>query len=74
MSASIERAEQNAAKAAADENVRELHEEAGVFVDDGDDEVVIPTQQPNHSATAPTSNSNDHVKKEAPEMNIQLQR
>lgn len=65
----IEREEQDAAKAAADENVRELRKENGEH-SDSDDEVV------KHTSKLPdlTSSSHDKTKQEQPEMNIQLQR
>jgi hypothetical protein len=67
---SIAREEENAMKAAADENLQELREESEQLNDD--DEVI--TSKTNDSLAVSTKNSNDNVKKEAPEMNIQLQR
>jgi hypothetical protein len=67
---SIEREEENATKATAAENVQELREESELLNDD--DEVI--TSKTNDSLAVSTKNSNDNVKKEAPEMNIQLQR
>ncbi len=66
----IERNEQNAMSATAAENYKELENESEGI----NDEVVIPTSKPKDSLTTSTSNSNENVKKEAPEMNIQLQR
>ena len=72
--ASIVREEQDAAKAAAEENVRELRKELEQAEDDSDDEVVAPTTNTKPSSAPVTNKSNANVKKEAPEMNIQLQR
>ena len=70
--AKINREEQNAMKATADENIEELRKESDEINDDDHDDVVKPTFEP--SLDVSTKNSNDNVKKEAPEMNIQLQR
>jgi hypothetical protein len=75
--AAIEREEQNAAKEAADENRHELRkeEEEEENDDDSDDEVVVKSpSKPERPLATPTAKSNDNVKKEAPEMNTQLQR
>jgi hypothetical protein len=71
--ANIEREEQNAMNATAVENLEEFRKESKEMDDnDSGDEVVKPTVKP--SLDASTKDSNDNVKKEAPEMNIQLQR
>jgi hypothetical protein len=66
----IQRSEQSAMNATAVENYKELQNESEGI----DDEAVISTFKPENSLTTSTSNSNENVKKEAPEMNIQLQR
>ncbi|CAF0748436.1 unnamed protein product [Adineta ricciae] len=68
-SQNIEQEEQNATKAAADENARELRKENSEH-SDSDDEVV------KHTSKLPdlTSSSSGKTKREQPEMNIQLQR
>ena len=68
-SRNIEQEEQNASKAAADENVRELRKENSEH-NDSDDEVV------KHTSKLPdlTPSASSKTKREQPEMNIQLQR
>ncbi len=72
--ANVAKEETNAMKATADENVREIHKEFDEILDDSDDEVVVSTSKPERVLATPTTNSNNNVKKETPEMNIQLQR
>ncbi|CAF0726930.1 unnamed protein product [Adineta steineri] len=73
----VARAEANANQATADENVRELRKEEEEEVnDDSDDEVVATTGKPERpiAISKPnTDDKDDKVKKEPPEMNIQLQ-
>ncbi len=66
----IAKEEQGAMKATADENAEEIRKESEGL----DDEVITPRFKPECSLAASTLNSNDNVKKESPEMNIQLQR
>jgi hypothetical protein len=70
----IQQEEQNAMKAAAEENVQELRKEDGEVVEEDDDEVVLPPSKPERLSAGSTPTSNGNIKKEAPEMNIQLQR
>jgi len=74
--ASIEREEQSAMKATADENAQEIRKESEQLAEeeDDDDEVLTATSKTEPSLANSTKDSNDNVKKEAPEMNIQLQR
>lgn len=67
----IQTEEQNATKETADENIRELRKEAEESIDD--DVVRPPSKSDGLVAASTTTNSKDNVKKEPPEMNIQLQ-
>lgn len=74
--ASIAKHEESAMKAAADENLKELKKDSEEDIDDNDsdDEVIKPRFKPVSSLDEAKSNSNTNTKKEAPEMNMQLQR
>ncbi|CAF0839391.1 unnamed protein product [Rotaria sordida] len=65
INSSIENREQDAAKAAAEENAAEIRKEYGI----SDDDYPIQPKQINSTSTK----SDDKTKKEPPQMNIQLQ-
>ena len=67
--ASVTREEERAAEDTAAENLQELREEYGENVDNSDDDVVLPPLKTEHVP----NQSNEHVQKEPPKMNIQLQ-
>jgi len=70
----IEREEEDAMKETADENAGHVRKQAAEeFLDNSNDEVITSTAKPERLIATATSNSNDKNKKEAPEMNIQLQ-
>lgn len=71
--ANVANAERSAMRATAAENNKELRKEAQELAEDSDDEVVAPRFTPVHSLDDAKLNSNSDIKKEAPEMNIQLQ-
>lgn len=72
-SANIAQEEERATEETADENVRELRKEYGENADNSDDEVVRPPSKPEGASTNPANQSKEHVQKEPPRMNIQLQ-
>ena len=69
---SIAQSQQNAAKAAADENTREIKKE--LELEETPDTYVKPSSKSDHSSTPATTHSDNKSKIEPPEMNIQLQR
>jgi hypothetical protein len=70
----IETEEEDAMKEAADENANYVRKQAEEeFLDNSSDEVITSTSKPERLIATATSNSDDKNKKEAPEMNIQLQ-
>ncbi len=70
----IEREEEDAMKETADENASYVQKQAEEeFLDNSSDEVITSTSKPERLIATVTSDSNDKTKKEAPEMNIQLQ-
>lgn len=72
-SASINQEEERATQDTADENLRELRTEYGENVDNSDDEVVRPPSKTEGTPVNAPNQSNEHVQKEPPKMNIQLQ-
>jgi hypothetical protein len=69
---SISQSQENAVKATADENTREIKKE--LELEETANDYVKPTSKSDHSSVPVTIHPNNKSKIEPPEMNIQLQR